>query len=407
MPCRTSLGLAWRTLRRAPLRSGAMLACGAIATALVIAALNLTAAGRARVLRQLQAQGADLLTVAPKLSRSVGGRARTGAIVTTLRDSDLRALRRADPAVVAAAATAAGTATAKAGDRTQNAAAVVGTGPGYFRLRRWSAAAGGGFTPAEQRQAARVALLGAGVAGDLYPGADPVGRLLLLNRVPFRVAGVLTARGQRLDAVDEDEQIFIPLATAQRRLFQRTYDSGFFLEVSPPAAMDQVAADATALLRRRHRGLTDQPDDFAILNQRSVIQAARVAGSRLELLVLAAGGGGLLAAAMALAGLGWMTVGARTPEIGARRALGATAAAIFRQFAAEAVLLAATAAAAGAASGRALTAWAEARQGLAPHFDPRQAAAVAAIAAALNLGFSLLPARRAARLDPIAALRAA
>jgi putative ABC transport system permease protein len=398
--------LAWRTLRRTPLRSGVMLLCGALSTALVITTLNVTAAGRARVLQQLRAQGADLLTVTPKLSRSVGGRARTGAIVPTLVDGDLEAIRRAEPRVAAAAAVATGTAMAKAGDRAKNATVVTGVGRRYFRMRRWRVAAGVGFTGQQQRQAARVALLGTSVAGDLYPDSDPVGRLLLLNRVPFRVVGVLSARGQRLDAVDEDEQIFIPLATAKLRLLRRTYDSAFYLQVRPAAEMGPVAAEVTALLRRRHRGLHGQPDDFSVLNEHAAIAAARAAGSRLEQLVLVAGGGGLVAAAIALAGLGWLAVAARTPEIGARRALGANASAIFGQFAAEAALLTLAMAAAGAAAGKGLTAWAEMTQGLAPRFDVAQAAAVVAVAAALNFGFSLMPARRAARMDPIAALRA-
>ncbi|HET9784418.1 MAG TPA: ABC transporter permease, partial [Terriglobales bacterium] len=247
-----ALRLALRQLWRFPWRTGLMLACGGLSAALVIAALNYTAAGRALFLGQLDAWGADTLTITPALSRSVGGRARTGAPVTTLRPADLAALLAAAPAISAAAEMATASFLAKAGDLAKNNTAIAGVSAGYFDLRHWPVASGRAFTPAEAREASRLALLGAAVARDLFPDGSPLGHRLFINRVPFTVLGVLAARGQRLDAINEDGQIYIPLLTLQHRLLLRDYDSAFFLAVSPPSAMGPVARQAAALLRRRH-----------------------------------------------------------------------------------------------------------------------------------------------------------
>lgn len=392
-----ALRLALRQLWRFPLRTGLMLACGGLSAALVIAALNYTATGRALFLGQLDAWGADTLTITPTLSRSVGGRARTGAPVTTLRSADLAALRAAVPGISAAAEMATATFLAKSGDLARNNTSIVGVSAGYFDLRQWPVASGRAFTPAEAREANRLAMLGAAIARDLFPDGSPLGRRLFLNRVPFTVLGVLAARGQRLDAINEDDQIYIPLLSLQHRLLLRDYDSAFFLAVSPPSAMNAVARQAAALLRRRHHLPPGQPDDFQIQNQQTLVATRDAAARRLQQLVRTAGAGGLVAAALALFALHALALGARRRELAIRRALGATAAALLAQLAAEAMLLALASAACAAAAGWLATRAAERWARLPARFDPATAATVIAAAVALDLLFALLPARRAAR----------
>lgn len=276
-----TLASALRALRRFPLRSGAVLLGGSLAAALVLAAINYTGAGRRQVLDQLAQMGTDLLTLTPRLSRSVGGRARTGAIVTTLQAGDVAALRRACPEIVDVAEVSSGSFLVKAGDLSKNGAAVVGVGADYFRLRHWPVGSGQGFGEAELRRLARVALVGAGVARELWGNDSPVGQRLLINRVPFQVQGVLEERGQRLDAVNEDDQVYIPLTTALQRLLNRNYYSAVFLEVAPATALARVQRQATALLRQRHRLLASLPDDFQMQNQQSLIATQQAAGARL------------------------------------------------------------------------------------------------------------------------------
>jgi len=392
--------MALRQLWRFPLRSGLLLGCGGLSAALVIAALNTTQAGSAQLLGQLTAMGSDVLAITPALSRNVGGRARTGTIVTTLRGSDLEAMLRAIPEIAASAEESSGTALAKAGDLAKNNAAVVGVGAAFFGMRRWNVAAGRLFDATEDRRLARVALLGAGVARDLYPEANPVGHRLLLDRIPFSVIGVLQARGQRLDAVNEDDEILIPFSTAQHRWMNRDFDSAFFLQIAPEAAMPGVAARAGAMLRRRHRLAPGQADDFQIQDQQSLIAAQAAARQHLTQLVWSAGVGGLLAAGLALLALHSLAVGTRQRELGLQRALGASAAGLFGLLAAEAVVMATASLALGLCAGWALSRWLEARARLPPRFDAGVALAVLGLAFGFELAASLLPARRAARRDP-------
>lgn len=398
--------LAWRQLVRFPLRSGLLLACGGLAAALVIAAFNYTAAGRAQLLEELNGWGADVLTIAPTLSRSVGGRARTGTIVTTLRSSDLAALLRAEPAIAASAQVATGSFLAKAGDLAKNNVNVAGVSPDYFRIRRWDTTQGQAFSSGDARHAARIALLGAAVARDLFGTVPATGRRLFLNRVPFTVAGVLAARGQRLEAVNEDEQIYIPFATFQHRLLNRDFDSAMLLRVDPPSAAAEVAAGASTLLRRRHQIVPGQPDDFQILNQQTLVATRAATSQRLAQLVRAAGAGGLLAAALALAALHALALGARRKELGIRCAMGAPAALVFGQLAAEAALLALATAFLAAGAGWALSLAAERHAALPASFNPGVAAAVIAVAGALDFIAALLAARRALRASPISSLTA-
>lgn len=392
--------LAARQLWRFRLRSAVLLATGALSAALVIASLNFAAAGRAELLQQLDAMGGDLLTITPALSRNVGGRARTGSAVTTLRAADLAALLRLQPEIGASTEVSSGNFLAKAGDLSKNGAAITGVDPSFFALRRWPVALGASLDAADERRAARVAVLGAAVANDLYPASSPVGRPLLINRVPFTVKGVLTARGQRLDALNEDDAIYIPYATAEHRLMNRDFDSAWYLQIAPPTAMPEVAAAARILLRRRHRLFAAEPDDFKILNQRDVIAAQESASSHLQQLVRTAGAGGLLAAGLVLLALHALAVGARQRELGIRRALGATEGVIFSQLAREAALLAAAIALTALGLSWLFTRVAEQRGQLASRYDPRVAALILAIALLVDFAASLLPARRAARSDP-------
>jgi putative ABC transport system permease protein len=381
-----------RALRRFPLRSTLVVLLGALSSAAVIVALNFTLAGRRQLDAQLESMGANLLTVAPQLSRSVGGRARTGAIVTTLRPEDERALRRELPAVELSAGAASGTFLVKAGDLSKNGALIVGVAPEYFALRRWPMVDGRGLTALDQRSAARVALLGAAVARDLFPAGVPAAATLRINRIPFRVVGLLAERGQRLDAVNEDEQIFIPLSTAMRRVMKLDYYSQIVLGVRAGADRGAVISRARTLLRARHHIAAGQPDDAQILDQQTLIDAQVAASHRLLQIVVAAGLAGLLVAALATLALHWLAVAARRREIGTRRALGASTHAIFIQFLLESTLLTA----AGALLAAAVS--------VAFYNDPSILAAVLAAFAVINLTLATLPARRAARLDPIRAL---
>jgi putative ABC transport system permease protein len=217
---------------------------------------------------------------------------------------------------------------------------VLGVEPDFFAIKSWTLQSGDFFDAEDVRRSARVVLLGWQVARDLYGDEDPVGERLFINRVPFEVAGVLDERGQGLDVINEDQQVYVPLTTAMRRLLDVDHYRSILLEVKDSRDMAPVAADVTALLRARHRISAFRPDDFSVGSQQELIDTQLAAASRLGFLVRWIGFSGLVVSGLGVLAIAWIAVRDRTREIGTRRALGARRRDVFFQFAFEASVLA-------------------------------------------------------------------
>ncbi|MBX3695440.1 MAG: ABC transporter permease [Steroidobacteraceae bacterium] len=395
---------AWRQLWRHQARSVLVMTCAALGVTGSIAAVNFAAGGRQQVVDQVARLGSNVIVVAALQDRSTGGRARTGTIATTLRDDDYRAIRREVPAVVRSSALATASLRLKAGGLSK-VAPVVGCEPAFFDIKHWTIDAGRPFDAVDLRRSARVALLGATVARDLFGDASPVGERLHINRVPFEVIGVLAERGQGLDVTNEDAQVYVPLTAAMRRLLNVEHYSALVLEVGTFEALPGAVRDVTDLLRDRHRTGGFRPDDFSVLNQQALADTRLAASRQLGFFVRWIGLSALLVAGVGVLAMAWITVRDRTREIGTRRALGATARDVFCQFAFEAMVLATAGAACGVALGWVASRIVAARAALPFVFDIGNAALAFALAIAVNFAFVSWPARRAARLDPIEALR--
>ncbi len=385
-------------------RSLLVIACAALGVTGSIAAVSYASGGRQQVIDQVARLGTNVVVVSALQDRSTGGRARSGTIATTLREADYRALRRELPAIVRSSALVSSGLRLKAAGLSK-VSPVVGCEPDFFRIKHWAVEAGEGFDDAQLRRAARVALLGATVARDLYGEASPLGERLFINRVPFEVIGVLAERGQGLDATNEDAQVYVPLSAAMRRLLNVDYYNSLVLEIGDFGAMPAAVRDITELLRDRHRTGAFKPDDFSVLNQQELGNTRLAASNRLGFFVRWIGLSALLVAGVGVLAMAWITVRDRTREIGTRRALGATAADVFYQFAFEAMVLAVTGAALGLALGWLAAKVIAARAALPFVFDAGNAALAFVTAIVVNLAFVSWPARRAARLDPIVALR--
>ena len=395
---------AWQQLWRYRSRSLLVMTCAALGVTGSIAAVNYAAGGRQLVVDQVARLGTNVIVVSALQDRGGGGRARSGSIVTTLREADYRALRRELPAIARSSALVSAGLRLKAAGLSK-VAPVVGCEPDFFRIKHWAVAQGEGFDDLHLRRSARVALLGATVASDLYKDASPVGERLFINRVPFEVIGVLAERGQGLDATNEDAQVYVPLSAAMRRLLNVDHFNSLVFEVADFAALPGAVREITALLRDRHRTGALRPDDFAVLNQQELASTRLAASARLGFFVRWIGLSALIVAGVGVLAMAWITVRDRTREIGTRRALGATAADVFYQFALEAMVLAVAGAACGLALGWGVSRIVAARSGLPFVFDTGNAALAFAAAIVVNLAFVSWPARRAARLDPITALR--
>jgi putative ABC transport system permease protein len=395
---------AFRQMWRYRLRSGLVIFCAALGVAGIITSVNYASSGRQQVLDQIRRLGTNTVMIAAQQSRAAAGRARTGSIVTTLREADYAALRRDLTGGVRSSAVVTQSFRLKAGDFSK-VATIVGCEPSYFTIKSWPVEAGEIFDASDLRRSGRVALVGHTVAADLYGSATAIGQRLFINRVPFEVAGVLSERGQGLDIANEDEQVYVPLTTAMRRLLNLDYFNAIVFEIGDWNDMDASARMITGILRVRHRTLAGQRDDFQVQNQKELVDTQLASSARLVFFVRWIGVSGLIVSGLGVLAIAWITVRDRTTEIGTRRALGATASDVFFQFVFEASVLAAIGSASGLWIGRVASASIAARARLPFVFERTPAMMALATALLLNLLFSAWPAFRAARLDPIKALK--
>ena len=393
-----------RLILRYRLRSGLLALSAALGVSGVVCSVNYGASGTQKVLDQIRRLGTNVLMITPAPSRSLAGRPRTGAGVTTLVERDYVAIKRNVPTRMRSSALVTQNFWTKAGDLSKNAA-IVGCEPGYFPAKDWTAVAGELFDAAQERTAARVAVLGHTVALDLFGASSPVGQRMTVNRVPFTVVGVLQERGQGLDVNSEDNQIYVPLRTAMRRLMNVDHYAGILVEVDSLENMDQAANQISLLLHQSHHILPNQPDDFQVQNQKTLVDTQMAAAERLGFFLRWVGSSALLVSGLGIVAITWIAVRERTHEIATRRALGATSADIFLQIQCENGSLALLGGLLGIALSWPISRLLSAQFSLPFVFHGKNALLVFEIAGALNLVFSLLSSREAASISPMEALR--
>lgn len=395
-----ALCLLWRYR----LRSGLLMLMAALGVAGVVCSVNYGAAGTQQILDQIRRMGTNVLIITPAESRAVAGRARTGGSVTTLVERDYTSVRKTLLARTRSSALATRSFRIKAGDLSKNAV-VVGVEPDYFAIKNWPLAAGGLFDADQERTAARLALLGHTAATDLFGASSALGQLLMINRVPFVVVGVLAERGQGLDVSNEDDQVYVPLTTAMRRLMNVDHYSAIVIEIDATNSMDAAAEQMRSLLRNLHHVQRNQPNDFQIQNQKTLIDTQMAAASRLDFFLRWIAASALTVSGLGIVAITWIAVKERAREIGTRRALGATRSDIFFQVLVETATLAIAGSLLGVAVSWPASHFISEAVGLPFVFEAGTAVFAFVAATTLNLAFSVLPSRKAASVSPLEALR--
>jgi len=405
MRYRLGLRTALRALGAHKLRAGLTLLGIVVGVAAVVAMVAIGQGTRAEVLRKVESMGTNLLTISAAQLKFVAGRQQqAGAIAITLTEKDARAIGDEVPSAVAVAPAQSKRLPVKHEELTTTTT-VVGTAPEFQVVRNFRPVAGEFFDEEQERSSARVAVLGQTARLDLFGNSDPIGETIRIANIPFEVIGVLETKGLDTSGQDQDDQILIPLRTALRRVFNLTSLGAIYVSVHDRAGMDEAATAIAGLLRERHRLRTGVADDFTIQNQSALLAAQAAVSGTFTLLLGSIGGVSLLVGGVGILAIMLIAVRERTREIGIRRALGARRKDILLQFLIETSLLSVLGGVIGVVTGVAagqivslVTGW--------PMLIPWAVALVAVVfSALLGLSFGVYPARKAAALDPIVALR--
>jgi putative ABC transport system permease protein len=374
----------------------------------VIAMVAIGAGAESQIKSSIESLGSNIMIVLNGSRTTGGARGGTGSNVT-LTEEDAQALATEIPAVEVAAPSVQGRFQLVVGNVNWSTQ-VLGITDTYFIARNWQVDQGRTFNEIEYRSAGKVILIGATVAEKLFPGEDPIGKVVRVNKVPMQVIGTLVAKGQTPFGSDQDDTSFIPLTTAKKRVLGgRWVKSNLVGQITVKARdaedIGKAEKEVTNLLRQRHRIGDNQQDDFNIRNITQFL-AARAESTRVMSILLAS----VAAISLIVGGIGIMnimlvSVTERTREIGLRMALGARRRDVLTQFVVEAITLALLGGLIGVALGVGGS-YLIATSGEWPVLIEAQAIGMAVgFSAAVGIFFGFYPARKASRLDPIDALR--
>jgi putative ABC transport system permease protein len=388
------LRLALSRLRRGRLRAALTMLGVIIGVASVVALVGVGRGTTSNITASLNALGTNLLTISPS------GRFGTA---TTLTTDDASAI--AGVAGVAAVAPELQTSAVVATSATNTTTtSIVGTSADYAYVRAYSVWQGTFLTTAATDASLRVAVLGATVATDLGLGADGVGTTVSINGLPFEVTGILQPKGGAGFA-DPDNEVLVPLGAVRKYFVGGDAVRTIGVSVDDAADMQTTQDAVTELLRVRHGITATGTDDFTIFDQAQLLSVTDAISGTLTLLL-----GGIASIALVVGGIGIMnimlvSVRERTREIGIRKALGARGRDILRQFLIEALTLSLIGGFVGVLVGLAVSAVIGRIAGWGFIFDPSTVAIATLFSVAVGIVFGVWPARQAARLDPVAALR--
>ena len=403
MKVESTFKIAFRALRRNKLRSvltalGIIIGVGA-----VIAMVSIGNGAKAQVEQQIASLGENVILIFSGSVTSSGIRTGWGS-AGTLKIEDAEAIRREVSGVIAVSEEVISTRQVSAGNQNWFTR-VYGESPEYFDIRQWPLSDGASFIGQDVRSSNKVCVIGRTTASQVFGSEDPIGQVLRIQGVPFLVTGVLTPKGLSPQGTDQDDIVIMPYTSAMKRVIGGSTLRGINIQVASPNDLAPAQQQITELLRQRHNIRAGRDDDFTVRNQQEIAETA-TATSRIMALLL----GAIASVSLIVGGIGIMnimlvSVTERTREIGVRLAVGAHGRDILTQFLIEGVTLSAI----GGAIGILLGLGASRMLSVFAHWPtlisiPSIIAAFF-VSAAVGIFFGFYPAREAARLDPIEALR--
>jgi len=395
------LRLALRAIARNALRSGLTILGIVIGVGAVITMVTLGGGATTRITGEISSLGSNLIVVRPGTRPQHGG---IQVSAPSFERADVEAIQREIPGLEAVAPTASVPVVAVYGNENWSTTA-TGTTNAYLTTRDWPVARGRAFTEGEQRSGALACLLGATVREELFGAQDPLGATIRLGSGACRVVGVLDARGESTFGMDQDDFLLVPLRALQRRLAGTDDVTLMFVSARSEAATAQVQADIERLLRERRRIGPGEEDDFTVQDMAEIASIVESTTGILTTFLGAIAAISLLVGGIGIMNIMLVSVTERTREIGIRLAIGARGRDVLLQFLVEAVLLSLLGGLVGIGLGLGVAAVAAPMLGVPFVFDLGIVVIAFLFSGAVGVLFGYVPARRAARLDPIDALR--
>lgn len=369
----------------------------------VIALVSVGMGVRSNVTSSIASLGSNMLIISPGSSNRGGVRGAAGSM-QTLKYDDAVAIKEKIKNVDYVSPTVSASYQVVYGNNNWNTS-VQGVTPELLDIRSLSISNGSFISANDMNKRSRVAVIGTTVAENLFEKENPVGKNIRINNQPYKVIGLLTAKGQSSMGQDQDDMIYVPITTAQERMLGITYVQSINVQVSDQNKMDQVQVAIETLLRTRHHIVGDKEDDFHVRNLTSFMKTVSQSTSMLTMLLGAIAGISLLVGGIGIMNIMMVSVTERTREIGIRKALGATFMNIMTQFLIESMVIGVAGGLIGIAFG-CLASQVIAKVGNFTTVITLTPIIVSfAFSVGIGLFFGIYPARKAAKLDPIEALR--
>ena len=398
-----TLRIALRALRRNKLRSVLTMLGIIIGVGAVIAMVAIGEGAKATIRAQIASLGTNVLIILPGTATQSGVRTGSGG-VRTLVDTDAKAMMEEVRSVGFASPLLRRVEQLVAGNLNWSAL-VQGVAPEFQSIRDWSVVDGRFINDADVDNASKVAVIGQTVADNLFGNENPLDAVIRVRNIPFRIVGVLGMKGQSSQGYDQDDTIIIPYTTMQKRLMRMTNVQNIIVSVISADRMQEAQDQISALLRQRHRIQPDQEDDFMIRNLSDIAEAAASSAKVMAVLLGCVASISLLVGGIGIMNIMLVSVTERTQEISIRMTVSARNRDILLQFLVEAIVMAASGGILGillgVGSSNLLNQWAQ----WPTLISPGIVAVAFLFSAAVGVFFGLYPARKAAHLDPIDALR--
>lgn len=372
----------------------------------VIAMLAVGSGARQRIAEQISSMGSNLIIILPGATTSGGVRMGAGT-QSTLSMADAEAIQRESPAVQYVAPVLNGVSQVIAGSQNWSTG-VTGTTPDMLQVKDWPLAAGRAFTGDDVRSAAKVALLGQTVVDNLFGDADPVGQVVRIKNVPFTVVGMLDRKGQSPNGQDQDDVIYVPVTTAQKKLFGTAFPGmvrTIMVKAKSADDLDDAEHQITELLRQRHRLGPRQDNDFTVRNLTQMMQTQEQSTRVMTILLGAIASVSLLVGGIGIMNIMLVSVTERTREIGIRMAIGARTWDIRLQFLIEALTLSLIGGIFGIVIGISGSEILSALAGWPTTVSLLSVVLAFSFSGVVGMFFGFYPAYKASLLDPIEALR--